>query len=98
MQIYLSGSAQASFAQVNPLVVKDYEGVKQAMLESLGDTPDGADKRWCTLSRHRGESHRALYRRVHNTGFRRMHGLETKEECCHCLNFLLFSPLSVMVV
>ena len=82
LQIYLSGSAQASFAQVNPLVVKDYEGVKQAMLESLGDTLDGADKRWCTLSRHRGESHRALYRRVHNTGFRRMHGLETKEECC----------------
>ena len=62
LQIYLSGSAQASFAQVNPLVVKDYEGVKQVMLESLGDTPDGADKRWCTLSRHRGESHRALYR------------------------------------
>ena len=67
---------------MNPLVVKDYDGVKQAMLESLGDTPDGADKRWCTLSRQRGETHRALYRRVHTTGFRRMHGLETKEECC----------------
>ena len=82
LQIYLSGSAQASFSQVNPLVVKDYEAVKQAMLESLGDTPDGADKKWCTLSRYRGESHRALYRRVHTTGFRRMHGLETKEQCC----------------
>ena len=52
------------------------------MLQSLGDTPDGADKRWCTMTRQRGETHRALYRRVHNTGFRRMHGLETKEECC----------------
>ena len=82
LQIYLSGSAQASFTQVNPLVVKDYEALKQAMLEALGDTPDGADKRWCTLSRQQGESHRALYRRVHMTGFRRMYGLDTKEQCC----------------
>ena len=81
LQIYLSGSAQASFAQVNSLVIKDYEAVKTAMLQSLGDTPDGADKRWCTMTRQRGETHRALYRRVHNTGFRRMY-LETKEECC----------------
>ena len=82
LQIYLSGSAQASFAQVNPLIVKDYEALKQAMLEALGDTPDGADKRWCTLSRQKGEGHRALYRRVHMIGFRRMYGLETKEQCC----------------
>ena len=82
LQIYLSGSAQASFAQVNPLVIKDYDAVKNAMLQSLGDTPDGADKRWCTMTRQKGENHRTLYRRVHNTGFRRMHGLETKEECC----------------
>ena len=82
LQVYLSGKAQASFAQVNPTILKDYDQVKQAMLESLGDTPDGADKRWCTLSRQRDEDHRALYLRVHSTGFRRMHGLETKEELC----------------
>ena len=82
LQVYLSGKAQASFAQVNPTILKDYDQVKQAMLESLGDTPDGADKRWCTLSRQRDEDHRALYLRVHSTGFRRMHGLETKEGLC----------------
>ena len=83
LQVYISGSAQASFKQINPVLLKDYEQVKQEMLESLGDTPDGADKRWFTLSRQRGESHRALFRRVHNTGFRRMHGLDSKEECCN---------------
>ena len=83
LQVYISGSAQASFKQINPVLLKDYDQVKQEMLESLGDTPDGADKRWFTLSRQRGESHRALFRRVHNTGFRRMDGLESKDECCN---------------
>ena len=82
LQIYLTGTAQGSFGQVNPLVIKDYDSLKQAMLEALGVTPDGADKRWCHLTRQKGESHRALYRRVHMTGFRRMHGLDSKEQCC----------------
>ena len=82
LQVYISGSAQASFKQLNPVVHCDYDLVKKEMLESLGDTPDGADKRWFTLSRQRGENHRALFRRVHNTGYRRMDGLESKEACC----------------
>ena len=83
LQVYISGSAQASFRQLNPAVLSDYDQVKKEMLESLGDTPDGADKRWFSLARQRGENHRALFRRVHNTGFRRMDGLETKEACCN---------------
>ena len=83
LQVYISGSAQASFRQLNPAVLADYDQVKKEMLESLGDTPDGADKRWFSLNRQKGENHRALFRRVHNTGFRRMDGLETKEACCN---------------
>ena len=83
LQVYISGSAQASFRQLNPAVLSDYELVKKEMLESMGDTPDGANKRWFSLSRHKGENHRALFRRVHNTGYRRMDGLETKEACCN---------------
>ena len=94
LQIYLSGSAQASFSQVNPAVLNDYDQVKKEMLESLGDTPDGADKRWFNLSRQRGETHRALYRRVHNTGFRRMYGMETKEQCC--MRMILSKFLSLL--
>ena len=82
LQVYISGSAQASFRQINPVLYSNYDQVKKEMLESLGDTPDGADKRWFTLSRQGGENHRALFRRVHNTGYRRMDGLESKEACC----------------
>ena len=82
LQVYLSGSAQAAFKQLNPDILDDFDKVKAEMLESLGDTPEGVDKRWFGLGRQRGESHRALFRRVHNTGFRRMDGLETKIECC----------------
>ena len=52
------------------------------MLESLGDTPASADRRWWTLSRQTGEAPGAFYLRVRSTGIRRIQGLETREEVC----------------
>ena len=45
LPVYLSGRAQASFAQVDPDTLDDYDAVKETMLESLGDTPASADRR-----------------------------------------------------
>ena len=83
LRVYLSDSSQAAYLLINSDRLDDYEFVKSELLESLGDTPDGADKRWVTLHRQRGESSRALFRRVHSTGYRRMEGLSSKEECCN---------------
>ena len=83
LRVYLSDSGQAAYLLINPDRLDDYEFVKSELLESLGDTPDGADKRWVTLHRQRGESSRALFRRVHSTGYRRMEGLSSKEEVCN---------------
>ena len=83
LRVYLSDSDQAAYLLINPDRLGDYDFVRSELLESLGDTPDGADKRWVTLHRNQGESSRALFRRVHATGYRRMEGLSSKEECCN---------------
>ena len=83
LRIYLSDSGQEAYHLINPDRLDDYLFVKGELLESLGDTPEGADKRWVTLHRVKGESSRALFRRVHTTGMRRMDGLTSKEECCN---------------
>ena len=46
LPVYLSGKAQASFAQVGEEMLDNYDLVKETMLESLGDTPASADRRW----------------------------------------------------
>ena len=51
LPVYLSGRAQASFSQVADETLDDYELVKDSLLESLGDTPASADRRWWTISR-----------------------------------------------
>ena len=82
LPVYLSGRAQASYAQVNVGALDDYDVVKQTMLESLGDTPASADRRWWTLSRRSGEEAGSFYLRVRSTGIRRLDGLTTREEVC----------------
>ena len=82
LPVYLSGRAQASFGQVDPATLDDYEMVKEIMLESLGDTPASADRKWWTLSRASGEDPGAFYLRVRALGIRRFHGLKTREEVC----------------
>ena len=75
LPIYLSGRAQASFSQVSKEMLPDYELVKATMLESLGDTPASADRRWWTISHLPGETPGAFYLRVRAIGLRRLHGL-----------------------
>ena len=82
LPVYLAGRAQAAFAQVDLDSLDDYDEVKATMLESLGDTPASADRRWWTLSRLTGEEAGTFYLRVRATGMRRLHGLNTREEIC----------------
>ena len=82
LPVYLTGRAQASFTQVSDDILGDYDSVKELMLESLGDTPASADRRWWTMARHSGEDPGAFYLRVRSTGLRRLHGLMSREEIC----------------
>ena len=61
-------------------MLPDYELVKATMLESLGDTPASADRRWWTTSCQAGETPGAFYLRVRALGLRRLHGLRSREE------------------
>ena len=76
----MSGKAQAAFAQVDPSSVGDYELVKNTLLESLGDTPASADRKWWSLSRLPGEDAGSFYLRIRAVGIRRIHGLSSREE------------------
>ena len=82
LPVYLSGKAQQSFAQVDVSALDDYDLVKSTMLESLGDTPSSADRRWWSLCRRSGEEAGTFYLRIRSTGLRRLDGLVTKEEVC----------------
>ena len=80
LPVYLSGKAQASFAQVEDDMMDDYDLVKETVLESLGDTPASADRRWWSLARQTEEDAGAFYLRLRATGLRQLHGLKTREE------------------
>ena len=80
LPVYLAGRAQAAFAQVDQDNLDDYDVVKDTLLESLGDTPASADRKWWTLSRQAGEEAGSFYLRVRATGIRRLYGLATREE------------------
>ena len=80
LPVYLSGRAQSALAQVDSESLDDYEKVKETLLESLGDTPACADRRWWTLSRQASEEPGQFYLRVRATGLRRLHGLTTRDE------------------
>lgn len=80
LPVYLAGKAQAAFAQVDPEALDDYQAVKDTLLESLGDTPASADRKWWSLFRQSGEEAGAFYLRIRATGIRRLHGLASREE------------------
>ena len=80
LPVYLTGRAQAALAQVDTDCLNDYETVKATLLESLGDTPASADRKWWTLSRLPGEEPGSFYLRVRSVGLRRLHGLSSREE------------------
>ena len=80
LQVYLSGSAQAAYAQVQDDILDDFELVKHTMLQALGDTPEEADRRWWTLKRKSGESLGAFQLRMRATHTRRFYGIDSKED------------------
>ena len=80
LQVYLTGRAQAAYAQVDSEKLDDFDLVKETMLRSLGDTPEEADRRWWTLRRRRGETSGAFYLRMRSTANRRFYGVVTRDE------------------
>ena len=80
LPVYLSGKAQAALHQVPASSLDDYEAVKLVLLESLGDTPTSADRKWWSLVRQSGEDACAFYLRIRAIGIRRLQGLVSKEE------------------
>ena len=80
LRVYLSGKAQAAYRQIKAETLADYEAVKECLLQSLGDTPEEADRQWWTIKRRSGEQIGAFCLRLSSTGIRRFCGLETREE------------------
>ena len=80
LPVYLSGRAQAALAQVDLESVSDYESIKAVLLESLGDTPASADRKWWSLSRLPGEEPGQFYLRLRSIGLKKMQGLKTRED------------------
>ena len=80
LPVYLTGRAQAALAQVDLDSLTDYESIKMVLLDSLGDTPASADRKWWSLDRLSGEEPSQFYLRVRSIGLRKLHGLKTRED------------------
>ena len=93
LPVYLAGKAQAALAQVPVASLDDYDAVKSVLLESLGDTPTSADRKWWSLCRQSGEDACSFYLRVRAIGIRRLQGLSTKEEVLEKLVLSRFMSL-----
>ena len=93
LPVYLAGKAQAALAQVPVASLDDYDAVKLVLLESLGDTPTSADRKWWSLYRQSGEDACSFYLRVRAIGIRRLQGLSSKEEILEKLVLSRFMSL-----
>ena len=93
LPVYLAGKAQAALAQVPVASLDDYEAVKLVLLESLGDTPTSADRKWWSLFRQSGEDACSFYLRIRAIGIRRLQGLSSKEEIIEKLVLSRFMSL-----
>ena len=79
LQVFLSGSAQAAYTQIDPGLVNDYDLVKSTMLKALRDTPEQADRNWWSIARKQGETMSAFQIRLKGVATRRFQGCETRE-------------------
>ena len=79
LHVFLSGTAQAAYGQVNPDHLDDYDRVKSTMLRSLRDTPEQADRNWWRLARKSGESMGSFYLRMRAVAVRRFDGFMSRE-------------------
>ena len=80
LQVYLSGTAQAAYNQLDPVLHRDYDTLKEKLLVALKDTPEQADRKWWSLARRHGESYGAFLVRMRSTANRRFEGCETRAE------------------
>ena len=79
LPVYLSGKAESAFSQVDRASLSDYDSVKAVLLEALGDTTVGADRRWWTLARQPGEEPAQFYLRVRATGLRMLSDFTSRD-------------------
>ena len=80
LQVYLSGTAQAAYAQLDPSLLRNYDLLKEQLLKDLRDTPEQADRRWWSLAKKANESFGAFLVRMRSTATRRFEGCLTREE------------------
>ena len=80
LRVYLSGKSQAAYRQIKADILADYDAVREHLLQSLGDTPEEADRQWWTTKRKPGEAIGAFGLRLSSIGYWRLCGFETREE------------------
>ena len=80
LQVYLSGTAQAAYAQLDPSLLRNYDLLKDQLLKDLRDTPEQADRGWWSLAKKHNESFGAFLVRMRSTATRRFEGCLTREE------------------
>ena len=68
----LPRKAQAAFKEIPDGLLHDYNAVKTSLLNSLGDTPSNAGRRWWTLAHHPGATYHSLYQRIYITNLYRL--------------------------
>ena len=80
LQIYLSGSAQAAYNLLDPMLYRDYDSLKSQLLIDLRDTPEQADRRWWAMQKKNNESFNNFLVRMRTTANRRFEKCVSKEE------------------
>ena len=80
LQVYLTGTAQAAYNQLEPALYRDYDLLKVNLLKALKDTTEQADRNWWALAKRHDESFGAFVVRMRSTATRRFEDCFTREE------------------
>ena len=97
LPVYLSSKALAAFKEIPDEFLHDYNAVKTALLNSLGDTPSNAGRRWWTLARQSGETYNSLYLRVYTTNLRQLDSANDRQSIIDHLAMSRFMSCSLMI-
>ena len=81
-------SLEASGA--SPHLISD---IFNALLNSIGDTPSNAGRKWWTLARQSGETYNSLYLRVYTTNLHRLEGANDRQSIIERLAMSRFMSL-----
>ena len=80
LQVYLTGTAQAAYNQLDPALYRDYDLLKVNLLRALKDTTEQADRKWWALAKRYNESFGAFLVRMRSTANRRFEDCVTRED------------------